>query len=169
MTLVIQKKTTTLMKIGKDINGMQHTTEYDEYDINRHDNNKHSNNTKHSSTCCFFQKGNCKHGLRGRECKCTHPKMCRRFMQHGTRQPRGCTQGKRCNDFHPKMSFKKWNVSRNPVDTPTSKEPEDTLLLAGVRSFKIISQTTHNRITKILNIKISKQEMNHSIKIMVIF
>ena len=58
---------------------------------------------KSPSICRFFWNGNCKHGIKGRECKFTHPKPCRKFTQHGTRQPRGCNQGKKCKDFHPKM------------------------------------------------------------------
>ena len=58
---------------------------------------------KSPSICRFFRNGNCKHGMKGRDCKFTHPKVCRRFIQHGTRQPRGCNQGRKCKDFHPRM------------------------------------------------------------------
>ena len=60
-------------------------------------------NEKTSTVCRFFTNGNCKHGMRGKECKYTHPKVCSKFTQHGTRQPRGCNLGKKCKDFHPKM------------------------------------------------------------------
>ena len=32
-----------------------------------------------------------------------HPKPCRKLLQHGTRHPRGCNLGQRCENFHPKM------------------------------------------------------------------
>ena len=53
--------------------------------------------------CRFFIKGNCRYGLKGRDCPYTHPKICRKLLSHGTRNPRGCNLGKRCQDFHPKM------------------------------------------------------------------
>lgn len=53
--------------------------------------------------CRFYTKGKCRHGLKGKECKYTHPKKCKKFVEHGTRQPRGCNLGKNCKDFHPKM------------------------------------------------------------------
>ena len=42
-------------------------------------------NEKTSTVCRFFTNGNCKHGMRGKECKYTHPKVCSKFTQHGTR------------------------------------------------------------------------------------
>ena len=53
--------------------------------------------------CRFFLKGTCKFGLSGKECKFEHPKVCKKFTQHGTRQPRGCKLGQSCKDYHPKM------------------------------------------------------------------
>lgn len=58
---------------------------------------------KSPATCHFFKKGNCKHGLKGKDCNFTHPKVCMKYTQHGSRQPRGCNLGKACNDYHPKM------------------------------------------------------------------
>ena len=62
-------------------------------------------NGKKSQICKFYKNGTCKHGLKGKECNYTHPKMCRNFTQHGTKQPRGCNLGIKCKDFHPKMCF----------------------------------------------------------------
>ena len=59
--------------------------------------------SKSSTVCHHFKEGNCKHGMKGKDCKFTHPKTCNKYMQHGTRQPRGCNKGKNCNLFHPKM------------------------------------------------------------------
>ena len=58
---------------------------------------------KSASICRYFRRGTCRHGLRGTECKFSHPKMCRKYLQHGTRQPTGCNLGKRCKFFHPLM------------------------------------------------------------------
>ena len=59
--------------------------------------------SKSETTCRYFQKGNCKHGMRGKECKFTHPKVCSKLTKHGTRQPRGCNKGQKCKFFHPRM------------------------------------------------------------------
>ena len=58
---------------------------------------------KIKTICRYFRRGTCKHGLRGNDCKYLHPQMCRKFVQHGTRQPTGCNQGKKCKQFHPLM------------------------------------------------------------------
>ena len=58
---------------------------------------------KSTEVCRYFHRGTCKHGLRGTECRYSHPKMCRKFVQHGTRQPTGCNLGQRCKFFHPLM------------------------------------------------------------------
>lgn len=62
-----------------------------------------SQSNKSNTICHFFKNGSCKHGLKGKECRFSHPKMCQKFLKHGTRQPRGCNLGKLCKDFHPKM------------------------------------------------------------------
>ena len=62
-----------------------------------------SSSEKSAAICRYFRRGTCRHGLRGTECKFTHPQMCRKYLQHGTRQPTGCNLGKRCKFFHPLM------------------------------------------------------------------
>ena len=69
----------------------------------RHTNDDAPESEKSKTICRFFRNGNCKYGMTGKECKFTHPKVCSKFRQHGTRQPRGCNRGKKCKDFHPKM------------------------------------------------------------------
>ena len=82
--------------VGDDDDGISITSE--------HPSNKDPpENGKSDTLCRFFRDGNCKYGMKGRECKFTHPKVCAKFSQHGTRQPRGCNRGKKCKDFHPKM------------------------------------------------------------------
>ena len=58
---------------------------------------------KKQITCKFFAKGSCRHGLSGEGCNYDHPELCRKFTEHGTRQPRGCNKGKQCKHFHPQM------------------------------------------------------------------
>ena len=69
----------------------------------RNEDQEEDESTKKPAICHFFKKGNCKHGMRGKECKYTHPKVCTKFVHHGTRQPRGCNLGSSCKDYHPKM------------------------------------------------------------------
>ena len=58
---------------------------------------------KKDITCRFYKKGTCRHGAKGEECKFTHPELCKKFTQHGTRQPRGCNKGSHCKYLHPQM------------------------------------------------------------------
>lgn len=44
-------------------------------------------------TCRFYRNGTCKHGVSGRGCDFEHPKMRKKLLKHGTRQPRGCNKG----------------------------------------------------------------------------
>ena len=53
--------------------------------------------------CSFYRKGTCRFGISGRGCSRSHPKPCRRFMQHGNRNPRGCSSGSDCPKFHPRV------------------------------------------------------------------
>ena len=73
--------------------------------------NDDDNIIEKSPNICNFKKGSCKHGLKGKNCKYTHPKMCTKFTQHGTRKPRGCTLGKKCNYFHPQMCIESLRTS----------------------------------------------------------
>ena len=60
---------------------------------------------KIETICRYFRRGICKHGLRGVECRYQHPRMCRKFIEHGTRKPNGCTLGKSCKQFYPLICF----------------------------------------------------------------
>ena len=72
---------------------------------------------KSPQICKFYKNGTCKHGLKGKECNYTHPKMCRNFIQHGTKQPRG-TLELNARIFIQKcvlIPFGKENAFQNPV------------------------------------------------------
>ena len=58
---------------------------------------------KTQKICKFFRTHSCKHGISGKGCLFNHPKICNKFTQHGSRQPRGCNLGKACPYYHPKM------------------------------------------------------------------
>ena len=53
--------------------------------------------------CSFYRKGTCRFGISGRGCSRSHPKPCRKFMQHGNKSPRGCSAGSNCLRFHPQI------------------------------------------------------------------
>ena len=55
------------------------------------------------ATCRFYKKSSCRHGSKGEECRFNHPELCKKFIQHGTRQPRGCKNGTKCKFLHPQM------------------------------------------------------------------
>ena len=65
--------------------------------------NDHKENEKSQTICKFFKNSKCRHGMKGKGCNFTHPNVCLKFTQNGTRQPRGCNLGKKCTDFHPAM------------------------------------------------------------------
>ena len=58
-----------------------------------------------SKICRFYQKGTCRHGLKGQDCKFSHPKPCKKLMTHGTKASYGCNLGKKCSDFTPKYAL----------------------------------------------------------------
>ena len=51
----------------------------------------------------FFRNNNCKHGASRKGCRFSHPKVCRKLIKHGIRQPGGCNKGRECAFFHPVM------------------------------------------------------------------
>lgn len=67
---------------------------------------------KVNKLCYFFEKGRCKHGIKGNDCNYTHPQFCKKLMQHGTRQPNGCNKGKSCQYFHPAMCIESLRKSQ---------------------------------------------------------
>lgn len=64
---------------------------------------QHATNGKNPKTCRHFVKGNCNHGITGKNCKYNHPKLCRKLMKFGTNAKNGCNKSKHCEFFHPKM------------------------------------------------------------------
>ena len=60
-------------------------------------------NVKKSKICVYYQRNQCKHGIKGKNCSFLHPLPCKKLLTHGTKQPDGCNLGKKCTSFHPKM------------------------------------------------------------------
>ena len=55
------------------------------------------------SRCSFYKRGTCKYGISGKGFCFAHPRMCKKFMNHGNSHL-GC---KGCKKFHPKLCKKK--------------------------------------------------------------
>ena len=58
--------------------------------------------------CKHYKNARCKYGISGKKdgegvCPYSHPKLCKKLIEHGNRGPRGCTKGETCELFHPKM------------------------------------------------------------------
>ena len=109
---------------------------------------------REKAVCRYYKKGTCKYGIVGRDCKFSHPKACRRFMEHGIKNKRGCKLGTQCRWFHPTLcksslanyeclvdSCKQLHVkgtrrqrapgtqhTTTPIDTPTSTDRVTTTL-----------------------------------------
>ena len=87
--------------------------------------------------CPFYRRGICRYGVAGRLCPKDHPPACKKLTKHGNRGPNGCTLGRACDSFHPKMcpgSLSKrvclkadcklrhvTGTKRQKTDTPTNK------------------------------------------------
>ena len=72
-------------------------------DTDEHEDEHNSNQNRKPIVCKFFKRNACRHGPKGDECKYAHPEICKKFIQHGTRQPQGCTKGSKCEHMHPQM------------------------------------------------------------------
>ena len=55
------------------------------------------------NVCPFYRRGICRYGVGGRLCPKDHPPACKKLTKHGNRSPDGCTLGRACDSFHPKM------------------------------------------------------------------
>ena len=62
-----------------------------------------ANDSDDIPVCNFYKKGKCKHGIKGKNCRFKHPKMCTKLLKHGNKSPKGCSAGTKCTMFHPRM------------------------------------------------------------------
>ena len=65
-------------------------------------NNDVKHGEKSDKVCTFYEKGTCKHGRNGKNCKFLHPKMCRKYLTHGNKKRGGCNKND-CPDHHRPM------------------------------------------------------------------
>ena len=58
--------------------------------------------------CHFYKSGHCRNGFNGKLCSFSHPRACRKLMDHGSKGHLGC-EGKTagCKNFHPRMCYSK--------------------------------------------------------------
>ena len=60
-----------------------------------------------TKVCPKFSRGSCPHGLRGNKivggvkCQLDHPKQCWKYMNFGSKGPKGCRPGSNCTYYHP--------------------------------------------------------------------
>lgn len=66
-------------------------------------NDKMNNQNKSvpGKVCKFYLRRNCRHGLKGDECKYLHPKICFKWLRNGS--DRGGCKKDNCSFFHPKL------------------------------------------------------------------
>ena len=93
---------------------------------------------KSKTVCSFYERGICKHGVRGDGCNFAHPKMCKKILNPGHRKARDCTKTE-CLDPHPplcktslvngtcfKKACKKRHVSNTVFDKPKKEKKPST-------------------------------------------
>lgn len=124
-----KKQTTSARKIKTKPIQEDHTEDEDEDDAKDEDSG-HSF-VKREEICRHYKKGKCEHGRKGENCQYSHPKPCRKLMEHGNKGPRGC-QGN-CKSFHPRMCFQSlkkgecFNEQCNFVHVKGTKRKKDPL------------------------------------------
>lgn len=83
----------------------------------REENSKKTKKEQAKSTCPFYRKGTCRYGISGKGCSKSHPAPCRKLLNHGTQNDRGCNKGKGCENFHPKMCTSSLNHGECLLET----------------------------------------------------
>ena len=53
--------------------------------------------------CPMFLDNICPHGITGRNCSFNHPPTCTRYSKYGEDRYKGCTRGKECYYYHPRL------------------------------------------------------------------
>lgn len=53
--------------------------------------------------CKHYRNRVCKYGPSGKGCSFSHPRPCRKLLNHGVRGEFGCQLGNKCTMFHPRM------------------------------------------------------------------
>lgn len=63
---------------------------------------KYNSLTEDTPICKFYRQNRCRH-KNPKDCSYSHPRPCKKLLQHGTNPQKGCTLGKDCSSFHPIM------------------------------------------------------------------
>lgn len=58
-------------------------------------------NVTKNAVCRYFLRQECRHGIKGKDCKFDHPALCFKYTRNGTKNG-GC-KNKDCKYFHPKL------------------------------------------------------------------
>ena len=98
-----QDSNAILIPSAPDVEVNQPCSESDTPTLKKH---KTITPSKPKSTCPFYIKGQCRHGISGKTnggCTKAHPTLCQKLMTYGDKTSRGCSKGKDCDKFHPKM------------------------------------------------------------------
>ena len=67
--------------------------------------------------CKFFLHKKCKFGIKGDECKYSHPPLCKKLLKYG-HSKKGCNKGKHCDEgIHPKMCHHSLNGRECPYES----------------------------------------------------
>jgi hypothetical protein len=78
-----------------------------------------------TKVCPRYKTRNCPHGKDGKElvegvsCPLRHPKLCHKYCGQGTNSRYGCTKGKRCEFFHPRLCRNSLKDKHCPVEDCT--------------------------------------------------
>lgn len=72
---------------------------------NSSDNRKASPQLESAPICKHYKRNSCRYGISGKNCRYSHPRICRRLLLGGNDPRKGCSRGKHCNDYHPKMCY----------------------------------------------------------------
>lgn len=126
-----------------------------------------------SKICSFFKKGKCKHGMKGASCKFLHPRLCKKLMQHGTRNPRGCTLGRNCQYFHPNMCMQSLRKSECFNEScsfyhvkGTIRHPKNTNHNQNTKSQINQSQSNHHQNTKMDSVNKTLSDLLDAIRLL---
>ena len=78
-----------------------------------------------TKVCPRYKTRNCPHGKDGKDlvegvpCPLRHPKLCHKYCGHGNNSRYGCTKGKRCEFFHPRLCRNSLQDKHCPVEDCT--------------------------------------------------
>ena len=109
-------------------------------------------NNNRSTICKHYRKGTCKYGRKGTGCLYDHPKPCKKLMRHGNKAPRGCINGGRCSDYHPRMCA--MSIKKGECFAPNCQ-------YVHVKGTKRKKETSNKTTTKPVYSNLNEKNQNH--------